>query len=124
MIEHAAVDLSLMEGTGGVVWSVSPPGFHTNLVVLEPGGMIQAHRNDALDVLVVVLAGSGTAMVDEEIVELRPSIALLVPRGATRSVQAEADADGLRYLTVHAQRAPLTITNTKSTTMEHPDDSH
>jgi mannose-6-phosphate isomerase-like protein (cupin superfamily) len=103
----AAVDLLRVEGESGVVWSVSPQGFHSNLVVLEPGGSIGRHRNDALDVLFVVLAGAGQAVVDTESVALEPGIALLVPRGADRSISA--GPDGLRYLTVHAERGALTI---------------
>lgn len=103
------VDLSRIEGVGGVVWSVSPGGLHANLVVLEAAGAIAAHRNDALDVLVVVLAGAGEATVDDDTFDLVPAVALLVPRGAERSITA--GPAGLRYLTVHAQRGPLTISS-------------
>jgi quercetin dioxygenase-like cupin family protein len=103
----AIVDLAQVEGTGGVVWSVSPGGFHTNLVVLEPDAAIAAHRNDALDVLVVVLGGEGNAAVDDETFELAPTAALLVRRGTSRSITA--GPSGLRYLTVHARRGPLVI---------------
>jgi quercetin dioxygenase-like cupin family protein len=106
-VRPRCTDLAQVTGTGGVVWSVSPEGFHTNLVVLEPGGSIPAHRNDGLDVLIVVLDGAGVATVDGDAVELAPLSALLVPRGAVRGVKA--GAAGLRYLTVHAQRGPLTI---------------
>lgn len=102
-----AVDLALVEGAGGVVWSVSPTGLHTNLVVLEPGGSIVGHRNDAVDVLVIALAGGGTLTVDEVPVALAPSIAALVPLGVRRAVTA--GPDGLRYLTIHAARGPLSI---------------
>ena len=103
----AAVDLTQVDGASGVVWSVSPAGFHTNLVVLDAGGAIASHRNDAVDVLVVVLAGAGAATVDGDRVELGPSTALLVPRHSVRAIAA--GASGLRYLTVHADREPLTI---------------
>jgi quercetin dioxygenase-like cupin family protein len=102
------VDLSQVPGAGGVVWSASPEGLHTNLVVLDAGGTIPAHRNDAIDVLVVVLAGTGTLTVDETPVGLAPSAALLVPRGTKRAIRA--GADGLRYLTIHAARPPLSPT--------------
>jgi quercetin dioxygenase-like cupin family protein len=101
------VDLGRVAGTGGVVWSVSPGGFHTNLVVLDAGGAIEPHRNDAVDVLVVVVAGSGTATVDGEAVDLAPNTALLLARGVRRGIAA--GPGGLRYLTVHAERAPLGI---------------
>jgi len=101
------VDLRSVQGAGGVVWSISPDGFHANLVVLEAHGSIGAHRNDAVDVLVVVLEGDGTLTVDGGAVALEPGTALLVPLGAGRST--EAGSGGLRYLSVHAQRAPLTV---------------
>ena len=89
------------------MWSVSPDGFHANLVVLEAQGRIGAHRNDAVDVLVVVLGGDGILTVDGGAVVLGLGAAMLVPLGAERSI--EAGGGGLRYLSVHAQRAPLTV---------------
>jgi quercetin dioxygenase-like cupin family protein len=90
-----------------VVWSAAPAGVHVNLVVLDGGESIAPHRNDAVDVLVVVLDGSGTAAIDSAVVELAPTTALLIPEGTLRSI--EAGAEGLRYLTIHAHRGPLTI---------------
>ena len=106
----APVDLAALPGAGGVVWSVSADGFHTNLVVLAPSGAIAAHRNDAIDVLLVVLAGSGTVTVDAVPMPVTPMSAVLVPRGAMRSIAA--GDDGLRYLTIHERRPPLTIGRT------------
>ena len=101
-------DLLAVAGEGGVVWSVSPPGFHTNLVALAPERTIEVHRNDAVDVLVVVLAGSANVTVDDRPNEVAATSALLVPRGTTRGVAA--GPDGVRYLTIHAERPPLGIT--------------
>ena len=97
------VDLSTVAGAGGVVWSVSPPGLHANLVVLEAGAGIGDSRNDALDVLLVVLAGEATVTVDGTPAELRASSALLVPRRATRRIVA--GPAGVRYLSVHPTRS-------------------
>jgi quercetin dioxygenase-like cupin family protein len=101
------VDLTRVDGTGGVVWSLSPAGFHANLVVLDALEAIAVHRNDEVDVLLVVLSGGGVAHVDDEAVELTAGTATLVARGATRSV--DAGPSGIRYLTVHAERRPMTI---------------
>lgn len=110
--EHAAdatlVDLAAVPGSGGVVWSISPQGFHTNLVVLDPHKAIDLHRNDSVDVLVVVLAGDGTATVGGRKIALVSMSALLIERGTARSISA--GPSGLRYLTVHDERGPLTIT--------------
>jgi hypothetical protein len=79
--EVALVDFAAVAGSGGVVWSISPQGFHTNLVVLDGHGAIGLHRNDVADVLVVVLAGDRTATVGEQRVPLAPVSALLIERG-------------------------------------------
>ena len=103
--------LARVPGAGGVVWSAAPAGCHVNLVVLDPGQSVARHRNDAVDVQIVVTAGGGTAHVDAEAIDLEALVALTVPRGAMRSITAgEA---GLRYLTVHAERPPLAIRPTQ-----------
>lgn len=101
------VDLAAVAGEGGVVWSASPEGVHVNLIALAADCSIGTHRNDALDVVVIVLAGSGRALVDGDEVALAPTLALVIPRGAERSFTA--GPEGIRYLTVHAQRAPMGI---------------
>ena len=101
------VHLPSMPGSGGVVWSVSPGGFHANLVVLAGEAAVDAHRNDELDVLVVVLDGAGALEIDGDSVELGHGDAVLVPRGSMRSITT--GSSGLRYLTVHGQRGPLGI---------------
>jgi quercetin dioxygenase-like cupin family protein len=101
------VDLGAIEGDGGVVWSISPEGFHTNLVVFTPGQSIGAHRNDAVDVLIVVLAGSATVTVDGRDIDVGATGAVLVPKGAVRSVAS--GPTGVRYLSVHGPKPGLTI---------------
>jgi quercetin dioxygenase-like cupin family protein len=101
------VHLPAVAGSGGVVWSVSPQGFHANLVVLGPSEEIPPHQNDAVDVLLVVLAGAGRVTVDDDPVAVNGGDAVLIPRGALRSIAAGEDE--LRYLTVHDRREPLTI---------------
>lgn len=103
-----SVDLSAIAGSGGVVWSLSPQGFHANLVVLDPDDAIPSHRNEAVDVLIVVLAGTGVVTVDDRGVAVAPLAAVLVPRGAQRSIVA--GPSGMRYLTIHDRRGSLTVT--------------
>ena len=106
-LDIEVADLARIPGTGGVVWSAGPAGCHVNLVVLEPGRSIAAHRNDVVDVQVVVVAGPGTAHVADEVVPLAAMTTLTIPRGATRRL--DAGDGGMRYLTIHAERSPLTI---------------
>jgi quercetin dioxygenase-like cupin family protein len=55
-----------------------------------------AHRHSTDEELYVVVDGSGRAIVEGEVVDLRPWSALRVPAGAARSF--EADAGGLEFL--------------------------
>lgn len=98
-----------MSGPGGVVWT-APPGLdlNANLVVLHAGEAIPEHVNPSLDVLLVVLAGTGVVQVDDQRVQVRAHTALLIPKGASRSM-APAGGDGLRYMTVHVARPPMQI---------------
>lgn len=93
-----------------MVWT-APPGhdLNANLVVLHAGESIPSHVNDALDVLLVVIAGAGYVEVDDERVHVRAHTALLIPKGAARGVEPAAGPDGIRYLTVHVARPPLQI---------------
>ena len=109
MPEHPSpVDLTAVRGDGGVVWSVAPDGVNANLVVLSPDQAIAAHRNDELDVLLVIVEGAATVTVDGVAHELQAAAALLVPRGAIRSVAPSRS--GVRYLTIHRRRGGLGVT--------------
>ena len=66
------------------------------------------HVNAELDVLVVVLGGTGVAIVDGEAHAVAAGHALLVERGATRRITA--GEFGMRYLSIHRRRGPLQIT--------------
>ena len=98
-----------LAGPDGVVWSLDERhDLNANLVRLSPGGGVGEHRNDEVDVLVVVLAGGGAVTVDGREVALAADRIVAVPRGAVRSIRA-GDDEGMLYLTVHRQRGPLSI---------------
>ncbi|MGD9753726.1 MAG: cupin domain-containing protein [Acidimicrobiia bacterium] len=108
VLAPVVADLTVPSGTGGVLWSLPHGGdLDANLVQLGPEGGIAAHTNVELDVLFVVLAGTGRLVVDGEVHEVRAGVALLVRRNAERAVLA--DGGGLRYLTVHRRRDGLRI---------------
>lgn len=113
------VDLAALGGTGGAIWSVSPGGVHTNLVALASGDSIAHHRNDEVDVLVVVLEGFATVRIEDTGFGLSSHTAVMIPRGVTRSV--EAGPVGVRYLSIHAERAPLAPGRRRGRSLEeHP----
>ena len=100
------VDLLAVAASGdGVAWSASPEGVNVNLVVLGPQGTIAAHRNDAVDVFVVVLAGALEVAVDDASFGVGAGQATVIRRGTTRTLTA--GAAGSRHLTVHRARPPM-----------------
>ena len=101
------VDLSRPAGEGPV-WSTASEDLNATLLSWPPGEEVAEHVNSERDVLIVVLAGSGRAIVDGREHPLRPISALLIPKGALRAIQASHE--GLRYLSVHRRRGPLQIT--------------
>ena len=106
------VDLSpLVEAPGaGVHWSLHESAdLNANLVRLEPNGAIGEHTNDAVEVLVVVLAGEGTIRVDGVEHRVGPLTVTSIPTGSRRRIQAGPAVPGLTYLTVHRRRGLLTI---------------
>ena len=106
---QGAVDLLSGSGTGPL-WGMASTDLNATLLAWRPGHVVPEHLNEELDVLVVVLSGTGTAIIDGEPHDLTAGSALLVPRGTRR--QINAGEAGLRYLSVHRRRGPLQIQGT------------
>ena len=64
--------------------------------VIKPGQRGKAHRHDQAEEIYVVLGGGGRAVLDGELVELRPLDALRIAPPVARAF--EAGADGLELL--------------------------
>ncbi|AIR96365.1 cupin domain-containing protein [Streptomyces glaucescens] len=93
---------------GGALWRLAEPGrqLDANLIHIPPDGRITPHVEPELDVLVLVVAGSGT-LGTEPPRPLTAGILVWLPRGAPRSLTA--GPEGLSYVTVHRRRAALQI---------------
>lgn len=89
----------------GPIWSVNSEQLNVNLLRLPTGDSIAEHINNEVDVVLVIVEGRGELMVDGAAYPLRPGCAIVVPRGATRSVRCAAGP--LIYLTCHRRRAGL-----------------
>lgn len=95
-------------GADGAVWSLPHDGdLDANLVKLAPGGEIASHRNDEVDVVLVVVSGSGNLVIDGEAHQLRPHRLARIGKGAERSLRA--GPGGLLYLSLHRARSGLRI---------------
>jgi uncharacterized protein (DUF2249 family)/quercetin dioxygenase-like cupin family protein len=97
-------------GASGALWKLDARerDLDSNVVAIPPHGSIEAHAGPDLDVLVHVLAGSGTLSTElDTSVPLEPGVLLWLPRRSRRAFHA--GETGLRYLTVHRRRQALVL---------------
>jgi uncharacterized protein (DUF2249 family) len=93
----------------GAVWRLEARerDLDSNVIALDPGGVIEAHTGPDLDVLIHVLAGGGALDTERSSIALEPGALVWLPRRAWR--RFSAGTDGLRYLTVHRRREALVL---------------
>ncbi|MFJ1898728.1 hypothetical protein [Streptomyces sp. NPDC088115] len=100
----------------GALWQLAQQEreLDANLVRLPPGAEVGEHQEDVLDVLLVVLAGSGRLIPGGggAPLELTPTTVSWLPRTSRRALAA--GPAGLAYLTVHRRRPGLAIRPTVS----------
>lgn len=94
---------------GGVLWRLSESGrqLDANVLNLSAGQSIGVHAEPELDVLLLIVAGTGTMASGDGPLALVPGGLIWLPRNSTRSIAA--GADGLAYLTVHRRRPGMQI---------------
>lgn len=93
----------------GAVWRLQrrQRDLDSNIIRLPPDTSIDAHRGPDLDVLLIVLHGTGKLTTELDTLELRPGALVWLPRRSWR--QFTAGPDGLSYLTVHQRRQSLVL---------------
>jgi quercetin dioxygenase-like cupin family protein len=100
------VDLASLAAGGhhsGALWRLDGEDLQANLVWLGRGDRIQPHRNDEVEVLVVVVSGRGELTLDGQVHQLVPMVVAQLPKGTVRAIKA---VDGpLAYLSVHRRRS-------------------
>lgn len=79
----------------------------SNIVRLQPDGSIGAHAGPEVDVLLLVLEGTGWITTELNTVELYPGALVWLPQRSRR--EFTAGAQGLSYLTVHQHRQSLVL---------------
>ena len=99
------VDLAGLVAGGdhpGALWRLDGEDLQANLVRLGPGDRIQPHRNDEVEVLMVVVSGRGELTLNGQVHQLDPLVVVHLPKGTVRAIAA---VDGpLAYLSVHRRR--------------------
>ena len=83
------------EGSGPQ-WGHETDDLDLTLLSWGVGGNVAPHVNDEVDVLMIALDGAGEVTVSNETHPLRPGQALLIPKGAERSIRCTGDR--FRYL--------------------------
>jgi uncharacterized protein (DUF2249 family)/quercetin dioxygenase-like cupin family protein len=78
-----------------------------NVILIPPGGAIDAHTGPDLDVLLHVLTGTGKLTTERGELDLAPGALVWLPRRSVR--RFAAGPEGLRYLTVHQRREALVL---------------
>ena len=113
-IDHQCVRTARLDmlhpgpGADGVVWSLGGPRqLEANVVDLGPAAGIAEHLNEGVDVLILILRGSGSIIIDGVAHPLAEHDLVLVPSGSRRSLIA--GADGIQYLSIHMARPAPTI---------------
>ena len=99
------VDLAAWAAGGnhpGARWRLDGEDLQANLVRLDQGDHIAPHRNDEVEVLVVVVFGRGELALDGQVHQLAPMVIAHLPKGTIRAIDA---VDGpLAYLSVNRRR--------------------
>ncbi|MFF4578851.1 hypothetical protein ACFY15_10695 [Streptomyces sp. NPDC001373] len=97
------------EGQSGALWRLrgADRQLDANLVRHLPGAGGALYTEDAVDVMMVVLSGTGILTLDGSQSHLAPGFLGLLPRGATRALLA--GPKGLVVLTVHRRRQGMSI---------------
>ncbi|PRH76710.1 hypothetical protein C6N75_24150 [Streptomyces solincola] len=109
--EETDVDELLRAGGGrsGALWRLGRRNrqLDANVVRVPPGSPVGDHVEAQVDVLLVVVSGSGTLMLDGARREVSRGVVVYLPRGARRAV--EPGADGIVFITAHRRRSGLRI---------------
>lgn len=104
-------ELPVRDAASGSVWQLEPGArdLDANIIVLPAHGEIALHVGPALDVLLVVLQGSGELSTElGTTVALQQGTMVWLPRHSQR--RFVAGANGIQYFSVHQRKPTLNIT--------------
>ena len=106
----APTHVDLLERCGvasrsGPQWGHECEDLDLTLLSWEEGKRIEPHVNNEVDVVWIGVEGAGIVTVNGEKHELRPAVALLIPKGCERAV--ESTSGRFSYLSVHRRRRGL-----------------
>lgn len=116
LVDLANVDL--IDGSGsGPILSRETEDLDVNVVRLPAGRSIDEHINREVDVVMVVLSGSGIVSVDDQDYPVGAQKMLIILKGSRRAIRTVGD-EALLYLSMHRRRARLWPTVKRSTSSD------
>ena len=89
----------------GPQWAHESTDLDLTLLTWTTGQHVPAHVNDEVDVVLVVVSGVGEVVVNAEVFRLVPGQALLIPKGAERTIRCAGDR--FSYVSIHRRRRGL-----------------
>jgi uncharacterized protein (DUF2249 family)/quercetin dioxygenase-like cupin family protein len=109
LCDTAAVAGDSVPDAAGAVWKLRmrQRDLDSNIISLPAGTSIDSHTGPDLDVLLLVLDGTGRITTELGTLELQAGTLVWLPRRSRR--QFSAGPEGLRYLTVHQRRQSLVL---------------
>lgn len=101
--------LSQTVGSAGSIWQLEPGArdLDANIIALQPHDEISMHIGAELDVLILVLEGSGELHTELPVIQLKQGSLVWLPRKSQRRFVAHSQ--GLRYFSVHQRKPALNI---------------
>ena len=91
-----------LDGTGGAIWGTETDDLDATVVRWDADYGVAPHTNEEVDVIMTVLGGSGTVVVDGQSSFLEAGHILVIGKGTDRKIRA--GTDGITYLNVHKRR--------------------
>ncbi|MEU6486505.1 cupin domain-containing protein [Streptomyces sp. NPDC046887] len=115
-LEQTDVEALVRAGRGGrsgALWRLGRRNrqLDANVVRVPPGAPVGEHVESQVDVLLVVVSGTGALVVDGVRREASRGAVVYLPRGARRAM--EPGPEGIVFITAHRRRAGLRIGRTR-----------
>lgn len=109
LVGDVAEVLSAPTDASGSIWKLEPHtrGLDCNVIAIPAGEEIGRHEGPDLDVVIVVLDGSGVLETEEDTITLDKGSMVWLPKLSVR--RFVAGDQGLRYFSVHTRKRGLQI---------------
>jgi uncharacterized protein (DUF2249 family)/quercetin dioxygenase-like cupin family protein len=91
----------------GPQWAHECEDLDMTLLSWKDGRRIDEHINNEVDVVMLGIEGDGVVTVNGDAQEMRPGVALLIPKGCRRAIKGTSER--FSYLSVHRRRRGIVL---------------